>query len=285
MAGSIGRSYRLLGASWRLLGADPKLLLLPFASFVLSLAVAGFFFSSGLIWGDGRSSIASWIALYVMYSIIAFIGICFDATVVAVALKRLDGEDASIRDGWAMVRERLGTVIRWALVAATVGVILRAIQERLGVVGWIAGLVGSIAWGLVTFFVLPVLLFEPVDVRGAIRRSAGIFRQRWGEQITASVTIGAALFVLWIPLMVVGLLLMVVSVWLGVAVMIASFVGLLTITTTLTDVFNAALYRYAVAGQVPEGFTAMDFESVVKPRSRFGRRPPPNTNLPERPDR
>jgi len=204
---------------------------------------------------------------------------------VAVALMRLDGQDATIRDGWAMVRERIGTVIRWALVAATVGVIMRAVQERLGVVGWIAGLIGSIAWGLVTFFVLPVLLFEPVNVRGAIRRSAGIFRQRWGEQITASVTIGAALLVMWIPLMVVCLLLMLVSVWLGVAMMIGSFVAMLTITTTLTDVFNAALYRYAVAGQVPEGFTAMDFESVVKPRSRFGRRAAPNTDQPERPDR
>jgi hypothetical protein len=69
-------------------------------------------------------------------------------------------------------------------------------------------------------------------------------------------------------------------------VLIASFVALITITTTLTDVFNAALYRYAVAGTEPDGFTAMDFESVVKPGKRLGRRGSSggNASPPERPD-
>lgn len=100
------------------------------------------------------------------YALIAFVDISANSVVVAVAMERLDGREATIGDGWTIVRAHLGGVLRWALVSATVGVVLRLIQERTGLIGVIATWIGNLAWGLATVFVVPILLFEPVDVRG-----------------------------------------------------------------------------------------------------------------------
>ena len=275
MAGSMSRSFRLLGASWTLLGKDPRLLLMPLTSLVLACVAAWGFWALGLVdFSSERSSLMNLIGLYAFYAVTAFVGICCNAVVVAVAMERLAGRPATLADGWQVVQGRMGAVVRWALVSATVGIAMRIIQERLGLVGAIATWIGNLAWSLATFFVVPVLLFEPVDVRGAIRRSARVFKDRWGEQVTAELTIGAGLGILLLPVMVIGTVLFVaVSPVLGVACMVIGFVALIVVSATLEQIFGAALYRYAVSGAVPEGMTAADFESIVKPRRRpFGGR-------------
>ena len=139
-----------------------------------------------------------------MYVALAFVTIFFNAAIVGTAMKRLHGEDASIKDGLALARQHLGKIFVWALITATVGMILRTCQERAGIVGRIViGLIG-IAWNVITFFVVPVLLYEPVGVPEAIKRSASIFRQRWGEQFIGNATIGLAIFLVAIPVVLVG---------------------------------------------------------------------------------
>jgi uncharacterized protein DUF6159 len=286
MAGSMSRSFRLLGASWTLLGKDPKLLLMPLTSLVLACAAAWGFWALGLVnFSTERSSFADLVGLYLFYSVTAFIGICCNAVIVAVAMERLAGRPATLSDGWQVVRGRMGAVVRWALVSATVGVLMRIVQERFGLVGVIATWIGNLAWSLATFFVVPVLLFEPVDVRGAIRRSARVFKDRWGEQVTAQLSLGAGLSILLIPLMMVGVMLIVtVSPWVGGAVIVIGFVSLIVVSATLEQIFGAALYRYAVTGAVPVGMTAADFESIVKPRKGpFGRRSTTTTWAPPAP--
>ena len=286
MAGSVSRSFRLLNASWSILGRDPKLLIPPLVSFVASIGVAVVFYGSGFLHATaGHAGLLDILTLYLFYACIAFIGISCNSVVVAVAMERLAGRDATLADGWAVVRRRMPQVLGWALVSATVGVIMRIVQERLGLVGLIATLVGNLAWALATFFVVPVLLFEPVDVRGAIKRSAKVFRDRWGEQVTAQLAIGAGLVVVWIPLMAIGAMLLLVSIPLGVVVLVAGFVAAVTVSETLNQIFTAALYRYAVTGAVPPGMDESDFTSIIKPRKfGFRRRPTPPGSTPLRPD-
>ena len=107
-----------------------------------------------------------------MYVALAFVTIFFNAAVIGTAMKRLKGEDATISDGLALARQHIGKIFVWALITATVGMILRTIQERSGIIGRILlGIVG-IAWTVLTFFVVPVLLYEPVGVGESIKRSA-----------------------------------------------------------------------------------------------------------------
>ena len=161
-----------------------------------------------------------------------------------------------------------------------------AIQERTGLVGAIATWIGNLAWSLATFFVVPVLLFEPVGVRGAIKRSARVFRDRWGEQVTAQLVIGAGMGLFLIPAGIVGMIVAVtLSPIAGGAFIVLSFLAVIVVTATLNEIFTAALYRYAVSGAVPPGMSAMDFESIIKPRRRpFGRSRAPHVPAPPRPD-
>jgi hypothetical protein len=287
MAGSVSRSFRLLGASWSLLGRDPKLLLLPLGSLILTSSVTAVFWAVGLVdFLAPHSSVQHALGLYGLYAIVAFIGICANSVVVAVAMERLDGREATIADGWTMVRGRLGAIVRWAFVSATVGIVLRLIQERTGLVGAIATWIGNLAWGLATFFVVPVLLFEPVGVRQAIRRSAHVFRDRWGEGVTGTLAIGAGLGLLLIPAVIVGAAVAVtLSPFAGGAIVVVGFLAVIVVSETLNEIFTAALYRYAVTGQIPGGMTREDFESWIKPRRRlFGRFRAPSTPTPPRPD-
>ena len=157
-----------------------------------------------------------------MYVALAFVSIYFNAAVIGTAMKRLQGEDASIHDGLALARQHIGKIFVWAVITATVGMILRSLQERAGILGRIVlGIVG-IAWTVLTFFVVPVLLYEPVGVGDAIKRSGSIFRQRWGETFVGNGTIGIAIFLVSIPVVIVGGLLAAVVPVLGIVLLVVA---------------------------------------------------------------
>ena len=78
---------------------------------------------------------------------------------------RLDGGSPTLGDGLRIANGRIGTILGYAVISATVGVILRAIQERVGFIGrLIAGLLGA-GWAVATFLVVPVIVTSD---RGAI---------------------------------------------------------------------------------------------------------------------
>jgi hypothetical protein len=268
--GSVSRGFRLAKASWGVVKQDRELLVLPVISFFCSLAVMVVF---GLgMWGiglpaEGESpSLAIYAVGFVMYVALAFVTIFFNAAVIGTAMKRLQGEDAKISDGLALARQHIGKIFVWAVVTATVGMILRTLQERAGIVGRILlGIVG-IAWTVLTYFVVPVLLFEPAGVGEAIKRSGSIFRQRWGEQFIGQATIGLAFFLISIPVVLVGGLLSAAVPPLGIPLLILAIGVLTAIASACSGVFNAALYRYATTGEASGAFSLQDMNSSFRPR-------------------
>ena len=155
----------------------------------------------------------------------------------------------------------------WALITATVGMILRSLQERAGILGRIVlGLVG-IAWTVLTFFVVPVLLFEPVGVGDAIKRSGSIFRQRWGENFIGNGTIGLAIFFVSIPVLIVGGLITAAVPVLGIVLLVVAIGALMAVGSATTGVFNAALYRYATTGETSGAFTQEDMAASFRPKA------------------
>jgi uncharacterized protein DUF6159 len=268
--GSVSRGFRLAKASWGVVKQDRELLILPVISFFCSLVVVVVF---GLgMWGIGlpaqgeSPSLAIYAIGFVMYVALAFVTIYFNAAVIGTAMKRLQGEDAKIADGLALARQHIGKIFVWAIVTATVGMILRTLQERAGIVGRILlGLVG-IAWTVLTYFVVPVLLFEPVGVGEAIKRSGSIFRQRWGEQFIGQATIGLAFFLISIPVVLLGGLLSAAVPPLGIPLLILAIGVLTAIASACSGVFNAALYRYATTGEASGAFSVDDMNSSFRPR-------------------
>jgi hypothetical protein len=270
----IRRGFRLLGASWEVLRSDKELLVLPLLSFLaIAVATAAIF---GLAWlgggGSARDSFPEgpldYVYLGVFYFVAYFIGIFFNAAVVGAATVRLQGGDPTIGDGLRLATSKAGKIAGWAAISATVGLILRSLEERFGFLGdLIVGLIG-VVWGAITFFVVPVLLYEPVGAVEGVKRSASIFKQRWGEQMTGNVAIGVAMFLLGLPIIAVAVLVGTISVPLGVVIGVLAVGALIAVGTAVSGVFQAALYRYATTGESGGGFAATDLQQSFRSRKR-----------------
>lgn len=270
---AFSRGLRLAMASWNLVRQDRQLLILPIASFLCSVVVTAVFAAG--IWGVGlpegdQLEPVHYVILFALYVVLAFVTIFFNAAVIGTAMERLKGREASIGDGLKLAREHLGAIFLWAVVTATVGVILRSLSERFGVVGRIViSLIGA-AWNVVTFFVVPVLLYEPVGVGQGIKRSASLFRQRWGEGFVGNGAIGIVVFLASLVVIAVAVALGAVAIPLGVVVGVVGLGALLAIGAACSGVFNAALYRYATTGEASGAFSIDDLRSSFRPRGRRG---------------
>jgi hypothetical protein len=270
--GRISRAFRLLGASWQVLRADKELLVLPALSFLfIALATAAI---GGLAWAGGlgseRESLTAldYVYLGVFYFVTYYIGIFFNAAVVGAAMIRLEGGDPTIRDGLRMAASKKGKIAGWAAISATVGLILRSLEERFGFLGdLVVGLIGA-AWGAITFFVVPVLLYEPLGVVEGVKRSASIFKQRWGETFVGTGAIGLAMFLLAIPVIAGAVGLGVLYLPLGIAVGVLAIGLLVAVGSALSGVYNAALYRYATTGESAGSFNAEDLHATFRPKRR-----------------
>lgn len=271
---TIRRGFRLLGASWEVLKADRELLWLPVISFIFILiATFGVGAFAWLVGGDftERDQFPQgfdYVWLFAFYFVTYFIGIFFNAAVVGAATIRLQGGDPTVGDGLRMAWSKKGKIAGWAAVSATVGIILRSLEERAGFLGRIViALIGA-AWGAITFFVVPVILYEPLGVGQAIKRSAGIFKQRWGETFVGAGSIGIAMFLLMLPVAALAAALGAAWVPLGVTVGVLGIGLLVAIGSAMSGIFNAALYRYATTGETPGSFAEGDLAGSFKHKER-----------------
>src|SRR5882724_10286722 len=98
-----------------------------------------------------------YMGMFLFYLANYFVVIFFNTALIHAATIRLRGGDPTLSDGLGFAWENVGRILQWAAVAATVGMILRAIEERVGWLGrFIIALVGA-AWTVATYFVIPVI--------------------------------------------------------------------------------------------------------------------------------
>jgi hypothetical protein len=270
----IRRGFRLAGASWRVVRSDKQLLVLPVLSFLCTAIVGALLFAVAFADGLPRSRSQftgmDYALLAVFYFVSSFITIFFNAAVVGTAMRRLKGEPATIRDGLRLASSKLGKIAGWAALTATVGLLLRSLEERAGFLGRILIWIVGAAWAAITFFVVPVLLFEPLGVGESVKRSASIFKQRWGEQFTGNATIGLAVVLVAIPVAILVVLLAAAAPPVGIVVGILAFGLLAAVGAALSGVFNTALYRYATTGEASGAFSEADLQGSFRPKRSGG---------------
>ena len=202
-----------------------------------------------------------YVGTFLFYFVNYFIVIFFNSALVACAVIRLKGGDPTVSDGFGAALARLPQIAGWALVSATVGLILKAIEsnsERFGEI--VSGLMGM-AWSITTFFVIPVLVIEGVGPIESVKRSLAIMRQSWGESLGANWGIGFIVFLM----MLVSVLPIILGVFLlqsaggivGGGLILLGILMLLAvslISSALNSIILAALYIYAAEGKIPNGF-------------------------------
>jgi hypothetical protein len=271
MAGKFARSWGLMKASAAVLRSDKALLAFPLLSGICSLVVAASFLlpvARAAIASDGRVldhdhwSPATWLLLFAFYLVQYFVIVFFNTALAGCALRHLRGEPTRFSDGLALAGSRWASILGYALIAATVGLLLRALQERLGLVGrLVAGLLG-LAWTVATFLVVPVLASQDVGPVDAVKRSVELLKRTWGENLIGTMGLGAAFGLITFVAMLLGALLIGGAVALhslpalvtAVVVVVVALVLLSLVQASLQGIYAAALYRYAEAGEVGAGF-------------------------------
>ncbi len=264
------RSWGLIKASAGVLAKDKELLVFPLLSAICTLIVAAAFllpaFGLGALDGlrEGGMPVTAYVFAFLFYLVQYFVIFFFNSALVGAAMIRLDGGDPTVRDGLRIAGGKVVPILGYAAIAATVGMVLRAIQERAGFLGRIiAGLIG-VAWTLASFLVVPVLVSRDIGPLDAVKESALLLKKTWGENLIGQGGVGLVFGLLFFLLALVGVAAIVAAAMTGsgtlivlvVALVIAAMLLAALIQAALAGIYSAALYRYAVGEGGSEGFDA-----------------------------
>jgi len=199
--------------------------------------------------------------LFLMYVVLAYITIFFNAALVSAAHARLSGGDPTIGSAIRGAASRAGKILPWAIISATVSIILRAIEERAGFVGRFVAAIAGMAWAVVTFLVLPIIVIEGLSVGDAIKKSGSLFKRTWGENLAAQVGFSLIGFVAILPAIAVVFLAGSVgggALVAGVVIAVLWVIAVSVVLAALSVIFQTALYHFAVDGQVPSDYFGQD---------------------------
>jgi hypothetical protein len=276
MFGKFSRSWKLVKASAAVLQSDKELLIFPIVSALAALLVAATFLLPivGLrLFENGAAGPLLWPIGFLFYLCQYTVIFFFNTALVGAAMIRLDGGDPTVADGLGIARCKLGAILGYAAIAATVGILLKMLEQRAGFLGRIViGLIGA-AWTVATFMVVPVLVAQDVGPVEALKKSVDLTKKTWGENLIGNGSIGLAMGLAMAGVLAFGALLAVaagtVSITLAiviaaVAVLAALLLGV--IQAALTGIYSAALYRYAVDGQAPAGFDGNALRVAFQPK-------------------
>lgn len=251
----LSNGWTLGTTSFRIIRENPSLMLFPVLSGASLLficltffggiaAVFGFqleaFFSRFEAGGEWLAYAALFIFYLVNFTIVVF----FNVGLIHCARLIMEGKEAKVGDGIAYSISRIEAIVAWALLAATVGVILKTLEDRLGFVGKIIISIVGMVWSIATFFVVPVIAYENVSPIQAVKRSGQIMKEKWGEAIGANFSFFLFYLLGFAAIAVVTVLLFFVHPLVAIAAGVLSVFFLIAVVSAAETVFLAAAYRH-----------------------------------------
>lgn len=259
--------------SLEVVAEHPRLLIFPVLSGLSMIAVllsfAGAFFGVAFFSPDyleslsnGTVEINQTIALivgFLFYLVTYFIIVFFNVALAHSARLIFAGHRPSIQEGLAFSARRAPRILAWAAVTATVGIVIQAIEERLG--SLVSSLLGF-AWTLSTYFVIPTLAAQDIGPIDAVKHSARIIRERWGDSIGAGFSLGLFYLAGIIVSLSTGALLTIfVHPALGIPVGLLLLLTTIIVNSAARYVFLTAAYENIV-GNTPPSFNSDALDAI-----------------------
>ncbi|HKB45211.1 MAG TPA: DUF6159 family protein [Chitinophagaceae bacterium] len=247
----LSNGWKLSMNSLKILKANQQLIIFPILSGISLLLVIGSFFTVTLAnagWDPeniGEVSSAGYYALlFLFYLVNYFIIVFFNMALIHCTRMYFKGEEVSVKAGLQFSLSRVGAIFSWAVFAATVGLILKTIQENSGLIGKIiTGIIG-IVWSVTTFFVVPVIAYENLGPIGAFKRSTQMMKQKWGESLAAGFSFGLIKF---LAILIIGFLLFligsIVHPFLGIGLAVIAAFIIMAIMSAAETIFVSAVYH------------------------------------------
>jgi hypothetical protein len=249
---SLNNGWKLTNSSFAVLKKNKQLIIFPIITGFSLLLVFGSFVTAmlaGTGWNldalePGNSGSGYYVLLFVYYVVNYFVIMFFNTALIHCARLYFKGEEADISKGINFSLKRIGVIFTWSVIAATVGTILRMIQDKAGLIGKIVvGLIG-IVWSIGTFFVLPIIAYEDIGPIDAVKRSANLMKQKWGETLTATFSFGIvqflALLAAALPVILIGVF---INGVLAVVIGVLYVLTMLAVMSAVRTIFIAAVYE------------------------------------------
>jgi hypothetical protein len=222
-------------------------------AFALPMLLAGV--ADGLL--TGGLGVFGIVALFFFYLATYFVIFFASSALVGAAMIRLRGGDPTVGDGFRIAFRHAGAILGYAAISATVGVVLRMLTERAGGLGQLVISLIGLAWNIATFLVVPVLVVEEVGPVDAIKRSVALLKGTWGEQIAGNLSINLVFGLLFVLALLLGVPLVILAatsqslvlIVAAVVLLVVVLIGLALVGSTLSGIFTAAVYHYAVTGE------------------------------------
>jgi len=285
---AFSRSWHLTKVTFDVINKDRELLGFALLSFIFStLFIVAMVFptivSKILENGYSADSIKAidYVILFVTYFGLAFIATFFNVCVVYTTKIRFEGGNATFGESFQFAMSRLGLIIQWSLLSASVGLLLRLIETlgknfgKIGqvVVSIIVSLLGM-AWGILTIFVVPVLVYEGLGPGAAIKKSIDVIKKTWGENLIKAIGLGLVQFLIIFLIIVgsVGLTYFLGEAFHVIGVLSGVAIGVLLLLLTglifnvANTIFNTALYVYANQGSIAAGFNEENIKGAFRPK-------------------
>ncbi|MCE7923506.1 MAG: hypothetical protein DYG98_10640 [Haliscomenobacteraceae bacterium CHB4] len=266
----LSNGWQLANLSFATINLNRSLLLFPlFSAISLVLVLATFFGGTFYFAGDRIEALMDdeqyggllgYGLIFLYYLVNFFVIVFFNAALIHCAIKVLNGEETSVSDGLSFAFSRIEKIFAWSVLSATVGTLLQMLQNAGKIGEFVASLLG-IAWSVLTFFVVPILVYEDKGVFESVKASGQLMKQKWGESIAANVSFGLFHFLGIIAAGVLFFLLSSASVILAIVVAIATVLLVSTVITAARTVFVAAVYNH-VTGKPAGNFDGDVLDSV-----------------------
>jgi hypothetical protein len=301
--GRIHRSWSIAKLSCAVVGQNKGLLWFPAVATFFTLLAAILLLAPVALWGTGHGygEVAHWTAVRdrwlvwtesegsftprpAAYGLLAaaYLGSMFLATFFNVALysqilAALRGERVSVGAGLRVARSRTKAILVWSLFTGIVGLLIKRLEERVGLVGrWVLRTVG-VAWSVASIFVVPMIVMEEPSANPVryLRSSAALLRRTWRESLVGYVGLQAvgvlATFVCMLPavaaiaaairfgvgLASVGYVVLACLALLFVAQYVLSMAG---------HVYRGALFAFSSEGVPPAPFGETEMDAAWKTR-------------------
>ena len=276
MGSRLSRSWQMLKHSASILQQDRELMVFPLLSSIAAMLVFASFiplFNQNTA-EYGQQDPINIIALGLLYLTEYFVIFFFNSALIGAAMIRMDGGDPTVRDGLEIAWSKVGQILGYAMIAATVGVLLRAIGERFGLFGrMIIGLLG-VTWTAASFLTVPILISRNIGPIDAVKESASLLKQTWGENIISNAGLGIIFMLVYVlAFIVIGIMLSLVAATgnmpliigiVAISIVAVIFIGLLQ--AALQGIFSAVLYRFAIDGQGMGEFSADILNQAFAPK-------------------
>ncbi len=267
---SISRGWTLTKASFRVLKLDKEIIALPLMSGLAMILAGAVMFGGFIVTIPALNDPGPilYAGIFLWYVVMYFIAIFFNAAVIECAMIRFQGGDPVVSDGLRKAGQRVGKIFQWALVAATVGLILKILENAARssdhpvtrIIGQIAVAIAGAAWNIATFFAVPVLVYDNVGPGQAMKGSVGTMKKVFGEGVAGIFTTGIVFLLLGLLAIIpgyLGIMLMGTSVIGGITLLAIAALYLIVVfaaNSAIDGILKAALYKYSLDGKLPDAF-------------------------------